>query len=110
MRPDTSFSDKKLTRAEFSKKYWLDGDVPYQYHTAEIEDGRNEREQFFINNDRALFNFFRKNQEEIREKHELAEQKSEKKCNEIEKKCNKMFLIAIFLELALTIFQLSRKN
>lgn len=99
MRPDTSFSDKKLTRAEFSKKYWLDGDVPYQYHTAEIEDGRNEREQFFINNDRALFNFFRKNQEEIREKHKLAEQQ-----------CFKAARVCILINLILTIFLLSRKN
>lgn len=54
MRKDTSFSDRKLTREEFSSKYWLDGEMPYQYHTAEIEDGRDEREQFIINNCRAL--------------------------------------------------------
>ncbi|MGN0998132.1 MAG: hypothetical protein ACI4PO_01110 [Faecousia sp.] len=54
MRKDTTFSDRKLTRAEFSRKYWLGGVAPYQYHTAEIEDGRDEREQFLINNVRAL--------------------------------------------------------
>ena len=43
MRENKTFGDKKLTRQEFSKKYWLDGDAPDQYHTAEIEDGRDER-------------------------------------------------------------------
>lgn len=55
MRKDTTFSDRKLSREEFSKKYWLNGDAPYQYHTAEIEDGRDEREQFMINNVRAIW-------------------------------------------------------
>jgi hypothetical protein len=57
MRKDTSFSDRKLTREEFGQKYWKGGDVKYidQYHTATIEDGRDEREQFIINNIRALY-------------------------------------------------------
>ena len=55
MRDDTSFSDRKLTREEFSHKYWMDGSAEYQYHTADIEDGRDEREQFIINNCRALW-------------------------------------------------------
>lgn len=54
MRKDTSFSDRKLTVEEFSKKYWLCGAAPYQYHTGTIEDGRDEREQFLFNNVRAL--------------------------------------------------------
>lgn len=54
MRKDTSFSDRKLTVEEFSKKYWLGGEMPYQYHTGTIEDGRDEREQFLFNNVRAL--------------------------------------------------------
>lgn len=54
MRKDTSFGENKLTRSEFSAKYWLNGERPYQYHTAEIEDGRDEREQFLIANCRAV--------------------------------------------------------
>ncbi len=56
MRPDTSFSDRKLTREEFADKYWMGGkkEYIYQYHTAGIEDGRDEREQFMFNNVRAL--------------------------------------------------------
>ena len=57
MRKDTSFSERKLTTEEFSKKYWLDGRMPYQYHTGTIEDGRDEREQFVFNNIRALKNY-----------------------------------------------------
>lgn len=56
MRKDTSFSDAKLTSEEFSKKYWQNGKRPYQYHTAAIEDARDEREQFVFNNIRALRN------------------------------------------------------
>ena len=55
MRKDTTFSDRKLTEKEFSDKYWMGGRFPYQYHTASIEDGRDELEQFLINNCRALW-------------------------------------------------------
>lgn len=55
MRKDTSFSDRKLTTEEFSKKYWRGGKFPYQYHTGTIEDGRDEREQFVFNNIRAVW-------------------------------------------------------
>lgn len=99
MRENKTFGDKKLTRQEFSKKYWLDGDAPDQYHTAEIEDGRDEREQFLINNDRALFKMFRENRELIHEKYKQAEEN-----------CYKTFRFAILIELILTIFLLSRKR
>ena len=58
MREDTSFADGKLTREEFAQKYWKGGDPNYiyQYHTMDIEDGRDEREQLIINNIRALWN------------------------------------------------------
>lgn len=56
MRPDTTFSERKLSNEEFSAKYWMGGMTPYQYHTARIEDGRDEREQFVFNNIRALYN------------------------------------------------------
>ena len=46
MRDDTSFSDRKLSEKEFSDKYWMKGKFKYQYHTAGIEDARDEREQF----------------------------------------------------------------
>ena len=54
MRDDMSFSERKLTNEEFSKKYWRNGESPYQYHTGSVEDGRDEREQFIFNNVRAL--------------------------------------------------------
>lgn len=58
MRKDTSFSDRKLTEEEFADKYWMGGEEGYiyQYHTASIMDGRDEREQFVFNNVRALYN------------------------------------------------------
>ena len=60
MRKDTSFSDRKLTTEEFAQKYWLDGDAPYQFHSAKIEDGRDEREQFLINDVMALADLHQK--------------------------------------------------
>jgi hypothetical protein len=33
--------------------------MPYQYHTASVEDGRDEREQFVFNNIRALYDLIR---------------------------------------------------
>lgn len=50
------FSEEKLTIQEFSKKYWLDGEEPYQYHTIDVEDGRTEVEQLAFNNIRSLKN------------------------------------------------------
>lgn len=46
---------EKLSRQQFSDKYWLRGDAEYQFHTMSIEDGLDERQQLLINNDRALF-------------------------------------------------------
>ena len=48
------FGSEKLTREEFSKKYWKSGEFPYQFHTPRIEEGRDEREQFIFNDLRAL--------------------------------------------------------
>lgn len=59
MRKDTSFSSRKLTREEFAKKYWQGGKLPYQYHSAQITDGRDEREQLLFNNCRALYSLIR---------------------------------------------------
>lgn len=50
------FSAEKLTMEEFSNKYWMRGECPYQYHEVTIEDGRNELEQLMINNIRELKN------------------------------------------------------
>lgn len=49
--------DKKLSRQAFSNKYWMGGreEYIYQFHTMDIEDGLNERQQLLINNDRALY-------------------------------------------------------
>lgn len=58
MRDDTSFSDRKLSEEEFSNKYWMNGKFKYQYHTAGIEDARDEREQFVFNNVRALYDLY----------------------------------------------------
>lgn len=54
MRKDTTFSYQKLSRDEFSEKYWMNGEAPDQYHTMQIEDGRDEVEQLIINDLRAL--------------------------------------------------------
>ena len=54
MRDDTSFSDRKLSEKEF----WMKGKFKYQYHTAGIEDARDEREQFVFNNVRALYDLY----------------------------------------------------
>jgi len=54
-----SFSNEPLTEEAFSKKYWLDGDAPYQYHRMNISDGKDEREQLIINNIRAIWDLFR---------------------------------------------------
>ena len=54
MREDTSFSCRQLSRDEFSRKYWMNGAAPDQYHTMEIENGRDEVEQLIINDLRAL--------------------------------------------------------
>lgn len=66
MRKDTTFSDRKLTVDEFSKKYWMGGESQYQYHTGSIEDGRDEREQFVFNNIRAIWERMKENQKEDR--------------------------------------------
>lgn len=50
------FAASSLTMEEFSKKYWMDGVVPYQYHSMGIEDGKTEVEQLTYNNIRALKN------------------------------------------------------
>lgn len=44
----------KLSEKQFSDKYWLNGDAKYQFHSMDIEDGLDERQQLLINNDRAL--------------------------------------------------------
>lgn len=45
---------EKLSKKQFSRKYWIDGDAKYQFHTMDITDGLDERQQLLINNDRAL--------------------------------------------------------
>lgn len=50
------FENRKLSRKEFQKKYWMNGECVYQFHTPDIEDGRDEREQFIFNDIRALDN------------------------------------------------------
>lgn len=54
------FSETPLTREEFSEKYWLDGEQPYQFHGMRIEDGRDETEQLIINNVREIRNKIQK--------------------------------------------------
>lgn len=66
MRKDTSFSEERLSADEFSKKYWKDGETPYQYHTGSIEDGRDEREQFIFNNIRAIWERMKQKNEDVR--------------------------------------------
>jgi len=70
MRKDTTFTDR-LSREEFSEKYWMGGLAPYLYHVVDIEDGRDEREQLLINNIRALkeaIEFYAKYAQETRKR------------------------------------------
>lgn len=104
MRKDTSFSDEKLTVEEFSKKYWLNGRVPYQYHTGTIEDGRDEREQFLFNNVRSLYE--RQKRERLRTNERIGKVRSsvdevEKKIS-ILKKVNIAIAIVTILNLVVT--------
>lgn len=47
---------KKLTDRQFAKKYSMHVEKSnYQFHTMDIEDGLDERQQLLINNDRALY-------------------------------------------------------
>lgn len=58
MRNNYILGNEKLTEKEFSDKYWMGGqeEYIYQFHTMDIEDGKDERQQLLINNDRALHN------------------------------------------------------
>ena len=67
MKNNYQIGSAPLTIDFFSKKYWLDGDAKFQYHTMDIEDGRTETEQLLINNDRALFDRYSNLNAELRE-------------------------------------------
>lgn len=56
-----TLGNEKLSREQFSGKYWKCGQAEfnYQFHTMEIEDGLDERQQLLINNDRALYNLIK---------------------------------------------------
>lgn len=84
MRKDTTFSDRKLSTEEFSHKYWMNGKVPYQYHTASIEDARDEREQFVFNNIRALWNALMKKRSYFSENQIYLERRLEEQEKRIE--------------------------
>ena len=75
MRKNTSFSFQKLSRDKFSKKYWMNGEAPDQYHSMTIEDGRDELEQLIINDLRALKRSTVWNRQRM---HELAKRRDEK--------------------------------
>lgn len=64
------FSDDPLKLNDFSDKYWLAGNEPYQYHTLRIEDGRSELEQLIINDIRALKELATENGRMFRERME----------------------------------------
>lgn len=48
-------TDKKLSDEEFKEKYYVKGFNEQQFHTMDLDDGIDERQQLLINNDRALF-------------------------------------------------------
>ncbi len=54
MRKDTRFADRKLSNKEFANKYLRSGLYKEQYHTMQVSDGKDEREQLIINNIRWL--------------------------------------------------------
>lgn len=55
MRNGYVIGGEKLSDQQFSDKYWLAGNAEYQFHSMDIGDGLDERQQLLINNDRALF-------------------------------------------------------
>lgn len=57
--PGYVLSSKKLTNKEFAQKYFRKKYPVYQFHTMNICDGMDERQQLFINNDRALYELIR---------------------------------------------------
>ena len=48
-------TDRKLSDEEFKKKYYVKGLNQQQFHTMDLSDGVDERQQLLINNDRALW-------------------------------------------------------
>lgn len=105
MRKDVTFSEQKLTVEEFSKKYWRNGEAPYQYHTGNIEDGRDEREQFMFNNIRAVWERMKaKSREEEREMGKIW-----KEILDNERKIKKLTFI-VTISLALVIIALWNKR
>ena len=58
MKGNYQLSDKKLSDEEFKEKYYVKG-LDQQYHTMDLSDGVDERQQLLINNDRWLFDAYK---------------------------------------------------
>ena len=58
MKGKYKLTDRKLSDEEFKAKYYVDG-YDQQYHTRDISDGVDERQQLLINNDRWLFDDYK---------------------------------------------------
>lgn len=58
MKGKYKLTDRKLSDEEFKAKYYVDG-YDQQYHTMDISDGVDERQQLLINNDRWLFDAYK---------------------------------------------------
>lgn len=75
MKGNYELTDRKLSDEEFKEKYYVKGIGVEQYHTMDIYDGLDERQQLLINNDRCLMNYYKsimidrsKVYDEVREK------------------------------------------
>lgn len=85
-----------LSRREFRKKYWADGQLPNQIHTMEIEDGETEKEQLIINDINGLVEWFfelKRDDEKLRKE----------MIHEIEKKGRMVNLISIMASVIFTV-------
>ena len=100
--------ESKLSKELFSDKYWMGGqeEYIYQFHTMDIEDGKNERQQLLINNDRALYKMIRevlKNGGLINRSKEIHEIKKELKGM---KKITGLLITLQFLEIVIITLRL----
>lgn len=81
MRNGYRIGAEKLSEKQFSDKYWMAGDAEYQFHSMDIQDGLDERQQLLINNDRALYQLIN----EVSTRYFQAEPFEQRKLREAEK-------------------------
>ena len=106
MRNNYILGNEKLTEKEFSDKYWMGGqeEYIYQFHTMDIEDGKDERQQLLINNDRALFNLTDFIYKQVRKSLYVEVEKMDKKISKLKKAIRYLAILGL-LEAGIIILQ-----